>query len=147
MGKSGNPAVRAQQENAEPEQFDPTPVDENGVEDFDAFWDTQGAQPIPVKIRGEIFHLPPALPLQFELEAKRLEKSKREKDLHKLITLLFGPKALQRLAAAGVDTDQLRILLAWAPQRIGGGNMSLAQVAAMVAKAEAQPEGESPDPS
>jgi hypothetical protein len=137
MGKSGNPALRAEQENTEPVEYDPTPVDENGVEDFDAFWETVAADPIPVKIRGQVFHLPPALPLQFELEAQRLSKSKKDKDVRHLVALLFGQDGYKRLAAAGVDTAQFGVLLAWAPQRIGGGNMSMAETAAEIAKAEA----------
>ena len=138
MGQSGNPAKRAAQD--APKTYDPTPVDADGVEDFDAFWETQDRQPIPVRIMGEVVSLPPSLPLRFQLEAQRAEKSESEDDVRRCVGILFGTDAIERWAENGMDLQQFKVLLAWAPQRISGGTMSLAEVAARVAEAEAVPD-------
>jgi len=134
MGKSGNPAKRAEQDRAP--EYDPTPVDAEGVEDFDAFWQAQDRAITRVRIMGETVELPASLPLQFELEADRLSGSQDTDDLRYLVGILFGQDALDKWAKAGMDRQQFAVLLAWAPQRIEGGNMSLAEVAAKVAEAE-----------
>lgn len=141
MSKSGNPAKAAEQAQATETEYDPTPVDDNGVEDFDAFWDGQDRPTKPVKIMGEVIHLPPAIPLEFELLAKRLEKRSDDKAVRRLVACLFGADTLDRWAEAGMDAEQFQVLLAWAPQRIAGGTMSLAEVAAKIAEANA------PDPT
>lgn len=141
MGKSGNPAkAAAQAAEAEPAEYDPTPVDEDGVEDFDAFWQQQDRPGKPVRIMGQVVTLPPAVPLEFELLAKRLAKRSDDKSIRRLVAILFGEDRLDAWAEAGMDVDQFKVLLAWAPQRIGGGTMSLAEVAAKIAEAEAAQE-------
>lgn len=141
MGKSGNPAKRAAQEAAEPDQeFAPTPIDADGVEDFDAFWDEQDRPGVRVRIRGEVMTLPPALPLQFELLASKKRRSQDPEDAKKLVALLFGdPDAIKRWAAAGMDGQEFNVLLAWATQRVGGGTMSMAEVAQALREAEPDP--------
>lgn len=136
MGKSGNPAKRAALEAADPIEYDPTPLDSAGVEDFDAFWQSQERTGIPVRIRGEVVTLPPALPLQFELVARRKKNSKDPRDTEKLVGILFGEDALTKWAGAGMDSEEFAVLLAWATQRIGGGTMSMAEVAAKLQEAE-----------
>jgi hypothetical protein len=140
MGKSGNPAKRAEQENPTPVEYDPTPVDADGVEDFDAFWDQQNRKGARVRIMGEVVQLPPAMPLQFQLESQRLDTSEDDDDVRRVVGLLFGSDAIDRWAEAGMDLQQFRVLLAWAPQRIQGGTMSLAEVAARLAEAETEPD-------
>lgn len=133
MGKSGNPAKAAQ---AEPVEYDPTPVDDEGVEDFDAFWSQQDRPGTPVRIAGELIVLPPALPLQTEMLTKRLARRSDEKSVRKLLSTLYGEDRLDAWAEAGKDADWLQVLLAWTIQRIGGGKLSMAEVAAKVAEAE-----------
>lgn len=138
MGKSGNPAKAAEQ--AEAIEYDPTPVDEDGVEDFDAFWTLQDRQGPRVRIAGQVVTLPPAVPLEFELLAKRMNKSTSEADMSRLLTILFGADQFEAWANAGMDLDQFKVLLAWAPQRIAGSDVSLAAVAAKIAQLEAAQE-------
>lgn len=136
MGQSGNPAKRAAQD--APKTYDPTPVDDDGVEDFDAFWETQERKSKPVRIMGEVIQLPPALPLQFELEAQRLGSSDSDDDVRKCVAILFGADMLERWAERGMDTEMFRVLLAWAPQRISGGTVSIPEVAARLRESEGE---------
>lgn len=140
MGQSGNPAKRAAQD--APKTYDPTPVDADGVEDFDAFWQSQTRTTRPVRIAGQVVELPPAIPLQFSLESDRLAASENPDDVRYLVGLLFGDGQLDRWAAAGMDLQQFQVLLAWAPHRIQGGTMSLAEVAAKLAESEGAAPGE-----
>jgi hypothetical protein len=138
MGKSGNPAKRAEQETEQAEPtYDPTPVDADGVEDFDAFWQQQDRKRPAVRIMGEVVDLPPAIPLEFELLAKRMSAKSDDASVRRCVAVLFGEDRLDRWAEAGMDAEQFKVLLAWAPQRIAGNDVSLAEVAAMVKAAEA----------
>lgn len=141
MGKSGNPAVAAEQ--AEPITYDPTPVDEDGVEDFDAYWSSVERTGPRVRVAGVVIDLPPAIPLEFDLLAKRMAKSNSEVHIKRLLAILFGGATLEQWAEAGMDLEQFKVLLAWAPQRIAGSDVSVAEVAAKVKAAEdAQESGE-----
>lgn len=141
MGKSGNPAVRAEQDaDREPVEYEPTPVDAEGVEDFDAFWSEQDRTRVRVRIMGEVIELPPALPLEFELLAKKLAASSKEKDVHRLVGVLFGEQALGRWIAKGMDAEQFSVLLVWGPLRIAGKDVSLAEVAADVRAKDGAPD-------
>lgn len=139
MGKSGNPAVRAAQESpVHPEPAEPAEVDaEDSVEDFDAFWTARDRKGKTTTIMGRVTELPPSLPLQFEMEARRLQRSKREKDMHKLVAILFGPDALDDWRKAGMDLEQFAVLIAWAPQVIAGADVTLAEVADALAAVDA----------
>lgn len=110
------------------------------VEDFDAFWAEydRGRKRPSLRLFGQVVELPPALPLQFELEAKRLARSKRDRDVSKLVAILFGADVLEKWAEAGMDSDQFQLLLAWAPRRIAGQKVTLTEVAAELAAAEAK---------
>lgn len=109
-----------------------------GVEDFDAFWDTRNATGKSVKIRGHVITLPASLPLQFELEARKLQRSKRDQDVRKLVGLLYGADAYERFAEAGMDLDQLKVLLAWGAQTVAGEDVSFEAVAREVLEAETE---------
>lgn len=142
MGKSGNPAKRAEQEAAEVSTVEPdqAPVyaDEHGTEDFDAFWASRKRKVRKTKIMGVEVELPPSLPLEFEMKAKQMERSTDEDDIRYLVGLLFGQDALDTWAKRGMDGDQLAVLLAWAPAAIAGSNVTLAQVADELARQEAE---------
>lgn len=130
MGKSGNPARRAEAEQLdelETEQVETS--DEGNVEDFDAFWTTRKRKRRTTTIMGERVTLPASLPLQFELEARKRAKSTKDKDVRKLVAILFGEGALARWAERGMDLEQFSVLLAWAPQVIAGENVTLREVA------------------
>ena len=124
-------------ENMEP--LDATEVDAD-LEDFDAFWSSQNRQGKRVRIAGQVVTLPPSLPLQFELEARKLARSKSDKDVAKLLTILFGEDPTTKWAEAGMDLEQFQVLLAWAPRVIAGQNVTLAEVAEQVRKAQAAAE-------
>jgi hypothetical protein len=135
MGKSGNPAKRAQQETAlrAIENDDAEPFDADSLEDFDAFWREQSEQGnrrnLTTTIMGEQVTLPPAVPILFDLESKRLAKSKSLSDMKRLVSILFGEGAMERWARKGMDADQFAVLIAWAPLRIAGQEVTLRQVA------------------
>lgn len=139
MGKSGNPAKRAEQDT--PRSFAPTPVDQDGVEDFDAFWTTRVRKAPRVKIMGQVVQLPPSLPLRFEMEARRLAESESLDDVKALLSIIFPGDAMDMWTQAGMDLEQFKVLLAWAPRRIAGNPVTLEEVAEALAKAEA------PDPT
>lgn len=112
--------------------------DTEGVEDFDAFWSSRERKRKRVKIAGETIDLPPSLPLQFELEARALQRSKNQRDVTRLLGILGFPEdAMERWAAAGMDLEQFTVLLAWAPQVIAGKAITLAEAADQVAAQEA----------
>jgi len=121
-----------------------TTPDVDDVEDFDAFWSTQNRKGRAVRIFGEVVTLPPALPLQFELEARKLQRSKRAEDVTKLVSILFGQGAYDSWVAAGLDIEQFQLLLAWAPRVVAGqkgadGNtITLAEVKAELAEKDAE---------
>lgn len=117
-----------------------------GVEDFDAFWSTRKRKRRTTTIMGQPVVLPASLPLQFELEAKRLQRSKRDKDVHKLVAILFGEDAFTKWARAGMDLEQFQVLLAWAPQVIAGADLTLAEVADALAEHDPE-DGDKPDPT
>lgn len=154
MGKSGNPAKAAEQEAAETEtparEYAPA-ADEHGTEDFDAFWAARKRTRRSTKIMGQLVTLPPSIPLQFEMEARRLERSKTDQDVQHLVGILFGPDALDGWIEAGLDAEQFAVLLAWAPGAITGSGMTLAEVADHIAASVAADtdtdEDESADPS
>lgn len=120
---------------------DPT----EGVEDFDAFWAGLDRKRKTTTIMGHAVTLPASIPLQFELEAKAVQRSKRTRDVKRLVGILFGEDALDRWAAAGMDQEQFMVLLAWAPRVIAGQNVSLAEVATEV-RAALDSQG-APDPT
>ena len=124
-------------ENMEP--TDATEVDAD-LEDFDAFWSSQNRQGKRVRIAGQVVTLPPSLPLQFELEARKLARSKSDQDVAKLLTILFGEDPTTKWAEAGMDLEQFQVLLAWAPRVIAGQHVTLAEVAEQVRKAQAATE-------
>ena len=118
-----------------PEQIDAEPTE--SLEDFDAFWQSRKRKRRTVTIMGEQVSLPPSLPLQFQLEAQRLARSKNETDIRRLVSVLFGDdECTDRWAAAGMDLEQFAVLLAWAPQVVAGKHVTLAEVADQLAKAE-----------
>lgn len=141
MGKSGNPAKRAEQETPAPD-YDPTPVDENGVEDFDAFWDGLDRKGVTIRVMGETITLPPAMPLEVELLAKRMERRSDDAAVRRLISALFGKDRTEQWAKAGMDAFQFKVVLAYTMHRIGGGTMPMAQVAELVRAQEAGESGE-----
>lgn len=111
---------------------------ELGAEDFDAFWEAKAKSGERVgkttRIMGETVTLPPALPLRFEMEAKRLQRSKNERDMKTLLGTIFDADAMDRWVAKGMDLEQFMVLIAWAPQVIAGADVTLAEVAESVRK-------------
>lgn len=140
MGKSGNPAVRAEQENPPAREYDPTPVDADGVEDFDAFWQSQDRKGVTIRVMGETIELPPAMPLEVELLAKRLQRRSDAKSVRRLLTALYGSDRTVKWAEAGMDTEQFQVLLAYTMHRLGGGDKSMAEVRELMAEREASGE-------
>jgi hypothetical protein len=141
MGKSGNPAKRAEQEAAA--QTDEAPVyepvesaDEFGTEDFDAFWEARNRKRRRTNIMGQSIELPASLPLQFEMEARRVERSRNEDDIKRLVGILAGPDALDGWIERGLDAEQFAVLLAWLPRVIVGQKVTLAEIADAIASAQ-----------
>ena len=139
MGKSGNPAKRAEQD-AEPRDYDPTPVDADGVEDFDAFWTSLDRKGVAIRVMGETIDLPPAMPLEVELLAKRLQRRSDARSVRRVLTALFGADRTEQWAEAGMDSEQFQVLLAYTMHRLGGGTKSMAEVADLLRDREASGE-------
>lgn len=138
MGKSGNPAKRAAQQAEKAPTYEPgASADEHGTEDFDAFWSTRNRKHRSTTIMGETITLPASLPLQFEMEARRASDSSNEDDIRKLVGILFGTDHLDRWAKRGMDLEQFKVLLAWAPRVVAGQDITLAEVADLLDAAEA----------
>lgn len=138
MSKSGNPAKRAEQETAAATEYDPTPVTDDGVEDFDAFWSSLGRKGTVIRVMGEDIELPPSLPLEVELVSKRMMRQRATAaSVKRLLVLLFGEDRTETWAKAGMDTEQLQVLLAYTMHKVGGGTMSMAEVRTRLLESEA----------
>lgn len=129
MGKSGNPAKRAEDETTPAGDYAMGPVTDTGTEDFDQFWQQRDRKRPATTIMGRRVELPPALPLRFEMEARLASRSKSEADVQRLVGILFGEDALEHWRDNGMDLEQFMVLLAWAPRVIAGQQVTLAEVA------------------
>lgn len=84
------------------------------TEDFDAFWSAQDRKPTSLKnVFGVDVTLPPALPLRFEVEARKVAVSKDPDDTKRMVGILFGSDALDHWIARGMDLEQFAVLLMW----------------------------------
>lgn len=72
---------------------------------------------IGITIGGREYRLPKQPPLMFTLERQRLQGELTEDDVRRLVGLLYGENALDEFAEAGLDHDDLGVLLLW-----GGAN-------------------------
>lgn len=110
--------------------------DDEDVEDFDAFWTTRTRKGRKLKVFGETVELPPALPLQYEVEARRLQRSKSTGDVMKLLRILLpdGDALVQRWSEKGMDSEQFAVLLAYLPAKVMGHKITLPEVADAVAE-------------
>lgn len=108
----------------------------SSVEDFDAFWDAETAtdKPRTTTIMGRTLVLPRQLPLQFDMEARRLKRSKNSDDVRALAAVLVGAETVDAWAKAGMDLEQFMVMLAWLPRVIAGDSVTLAEVRADVRK-------------
>jgi hypothetical protein len=113
-----------------------TEPEDDGLEDYDAFWQARTRKRKGVKIGGRTFLLPASVPLQFELEARHAQRSKSEGDVRKLVGILFGADALDHFAASGMDAEQFQVLLRWSVLRMAGQDVTMAQVADQIAAAD-----------
>lgn len=120
-------------------------------EDFDAFWAEQDRQGQVLRnVFGVDVELPPALPLRFEIEARRTVSSQSEQDTKRMVALLFGDEAFQRWQNTGMDIDQFGTLLLWGTANVRKPrSMSLSEAYAtyqrMLAEREAgEAEGKAP---
>lgn len=114
--------------------------DDTGAEDFDAFWQEHDAKrkPRTIKVAGEVIELPRALPLAFQLETKRAERSEDIGDVRKLIGLLFGSDRLDHWIESGMDDEQFQVLLAYTPAKVQGSDITMAEAAEFVARKRAE---------
>lgn len=128
--------TRVTHDPVEPDEL-PTSPEVDELEDFDAFWNTRKRRAKSVTIMGDRVSLPPSLPLRFEMEAKRLERSESNDDVKHLLAILLGDDEdlIARWAERGMDLEQFQVLLAWLPQVIAGHKVTLSEVADAVAKA------------
>jgi hypothetical protein len=85
---------------------------------------------------GQSIELPASLPLQFEMEARRVERSRTEDDIKRLVGILAGPDALDGWIERGLDAEQFAVLLAWLPRVIVGQKVTLAEIADAIASAQ-----------
>lgn len=130
-----------------PETPDTPDLPPEDVEDFDAFWSSLERTGKRVRIMGTTVTLAASLPLRFELEAKRLQRSREVRDIRHLLTLLgFPDDAMQQWTDKGMDLEQFQVLLAWAPAVIAGKatQADLATYRDLVREHTARAEGKAP---
>lgn len=108
----------------------------DGVEDFDAYWRDYGKKGTPVRIMGDVVHLPASLPLRFQTEATRLQHSESLDDIAHLVSVLLPEDAdvLDRWLAKGMDVERLGVFLIYATQRIAGKSITFADAAEQYAE-------------
>ncbi|MGW8374261.1 hypothetical protein [Streptomyces sp. ODS28] len=114
------------------------------VADFDAFFAEQSAPRWGATLRlyGREYHLPSSLPLLFTLQMERVKDSDDPDDIRRLLSSLFGPRALDEWAEAGMTDKQLGIVLLWSAANIReAGSVSIAEAAALYDEQEAAKAG------
>jgi hypothetical protein len=114
------------------------------TEDFDAFWSAQERKATSLRnVFGVDVTLPAALPLRFEVEARKVAESSSEDDTKRMVGILFGDDALDRWTAAGMDVEQFAVLLLWGTANTRAPNsMTLAEAKdAMERQQEAKAQG------
>lgn len=98
------------------------------VEDFEAFWSQQSRRGARLSnVFGVDVELPASMPLRFEMEAQRVQRSQSEEDVRRMVGILFGDDALDRWTEAGMDAEQFAVLLLWGSSNVAGTPMTLAE--------------------
>lgn len=107
------------------------------LEDFDQFWSASGRVGAELRnVFGVDVRLPAALPLHFEMKARRLADSESEEDTRELVAILFGPGTFTQWMDAGMDGEQFAVLLAWGVANAKGKPTTLAEARALYLEAE-----------
>ncbi|WP_425829291.1 hypothetical protein [Streptomyces fractus] len=117
--------------------------DEPEVADFDAFFAEQTAPRFGATLRlyGRDYHLPSSLPLLFTLQMERVKNSEDPDDIRRLLSSLFGPRALDEWAEHGMTDKQLGVVLLWAAANTREpGSLTIAGAVALYDEQEADKE-------
>lgn len=117
------------------------------VSDFDEFFaEEQATEPrfgAVLRLYGREYVLPTSLPLLFTLQMERVKHSSDPDDIRRLLSSLFGPRALDEWAENGMQDDQLGIVLIWsAANSREPGCLSIREAAELYYEREADQEGE-----
>lgn len=118
-------------------------------EDFSAFWAQRDRKGKTLRnvVPGVDVTLPAALPLAFEIEARRLQGASDLGAIHRVFGMLYGRDTLARLIEGGLDGEQLAVLIAWGAANAGGKDMTLEEVSVEVDRMRAEKaSGKAPGP-
>lgn len=90
----------------------------NRFKDFDAAWAETVSPSLSVKVYGETYTLPAALPARVVLMLARMNADDPNVTVRLdqqvgLLTPFFGPGVLEKWADAGMDVDQMGDLFLW----------------------------------
>ncbi len=109
-------------------------------EDFGRFWDSRKVKPRKAlrNVLGVDLVLPEALPLQFEIESRRLQDSSDPRDIGRLFDLLFGAGRYDDLVARGLDADMFGVILMWGTLNGNGIDFTLAEAHAKAEEMKAR---------
>lgn len=84
---------------------------------FDAFWGEveheRGTRTEYESILGVQVPIPTTMPLSFAFQLEDLKTSESLDDFRRLVGELFGISVFEQLLAAGVDEEQLLVILGW----------------------------------
>ncbi|MCK9896976.1 hypothetical protein [Frankia sp. AgB32] len=127
------------------EIFDPDDVDPGDevdeYEDFDAYWAEHGTR---VEIRraricGVDVEVPTDLPLEVEVILQRRGGELTDRDLERVIDLMFGEDVLSLWISNGMTRSQFPIVCAWALANAEGRPISFAEAAEKVRESQERP--------
>jgi hypothetical protein len=98
-------------------------------ETFDAFWaEVKSAEaPRYERILGVSVRVPTSMTLRFRRTLEQLDihgRDTSEEEVRQVLSDLFGPSALDAWTDAGMDDEQLSVVMAWAIACAGGREIS-----------------------
>lgn len=128
------------------EIYDPDDVDDEQdgpgeLEDFDVFWEKHGTQ---VEVRraricGVNVEVPSDLPLEVEVILQRNSGQLQNRDLDRVIDLIFGEDVLSLWIANGMTRSQFPIVCAWALANAEGRRITFEEAAEKVRESQLRP--------
>ena len=97
----------------------------NRFKDFDAAWAETASAPLTVKVLGQTYNLPPAIPAKVVLALARVKSDTPEAEvpigqIMDLLEPFFGPGVLAEWLDKGLDVDQLGDVFRWSMSMYSG---------------------------
>ncbi len=125
----------------DPDDVDPTEGDVDELEDFDAYWAKHGTavEVRRARICGVEVEVPNDLPLEVEVILQRNGGELRDRELDRVIDLMFGEDVLALWIENGMTRGQFPVVCAWALANAEGRPITFAEAAEKVRESQERP--------